>query len=176
MTPSDTDEASSDKSTKDEGGRGKFGDGRTTPLYEFQASRLKGGRIFTPNVIRVWPDRIEEYEHHALRKKETRTISYQQVSEVSLSRGMVWSDISIESTGGKSLALSGVPKSDAEQVKRLLDDAVAAAKGGTSGSAVATVAASTPDLADQLRKLADLRDQGILTDEEFTVQKAKLLA
>jgi hypothetical protein len=31
------------------------------------------------------------------------------------------------------------------------------------------------DLADQLRKLADLRDAGILTDEEFTAQKAKLL-
>jgi hypothetical protein len=32
-----------------------------------------------------------------------------------------------------------------------------------------------PDLADQLRKLADLRDAGILTDEEFAAQKAKLL-
>jgi hypothetical protein len=33
-----------------------------------------------------------------------------------------------------------------------------------------------PDLADRLRKLADLRDAGILTDEEFAAQKAKLLA
>jgi hypothetical protein len=32
-----------------------------------------------------------------------------------------------------------------------------------------------PDLADQLRKLADLRDAGILTEEEFAAQKAKLL-
>ena len=31
------------------------------------------------------------------------------------------------------------------------------------------------DLADQLRKLADLRDAGVLTDEEFSSQKAKLL-
>ena len=31
------------------------------------------------------------------------------------------------------------------------------------------------DVADQLRKLAELRDQGILTDEEFAAQKAKLL-
>lgn len=31
------------------------------------------------------------------------------------------------------------------------------------------------DIADQLRKLADLRDQGILSDEEFTLQKQKLL-
>ena len=38
-----------------------------------------------------------------------------------------------------------------------------------------TTPAQAPDVADQLRKLADLRDQGILTDDEFAAQKAKLL-
>jgi len=33
-----------------------------------------------------------------------------------------------------------------------------------------------PDVADQLTKLADLRDRGVLTDDEFAAQKAKLLA
>ncbi len=57
---------------QDGGGRGKFGDGKSEPLYEFQASRLKGHRLFSPNVIRVWPDRVEEYEHppSARRKHE----------------------------------------------------------------------------------------------------------
>jgi hypothetical protein len=42
--------------------------------------------------------------------------------------------------------------------------------------AAAAAASSSPvDVADQLRKLADLRDQGILTEEEFAVQKQKLL-
>jgi hypothetical protein len=150
----------------DHGGRGRFGDGRTAPLYESRASRLKGGRPFTPNVIRVWLDRIEEYEYHALRRKETRAMSYQQVSEVTLSRGLVWSDIAVESTGGRTVRIDGVPKDDAERVKKLIDDAVLAARGG--GHAV-------PDLADQLTKLAALRDQGILTEAEFARQKAKLL-
>lgn len=35
--------------------------------------------------------------------------------------------------------------------------------------------AAPVDLADQLKKLAELRDQGILTEEEFAAQKAKLL-
>jgi hypothetical protein len=35
---------------------------------------------------------------------------------------------------------------------------------------------STIDVADQLRKLAQLRDDGLLTAEEFAQQKAKLLA
>ncbi len=39
-------------------------------------------------------------------------------------------------------------------------------------------AAPTPpvDTIDQLTKLGDLRDRGILTDEEFAAQKAKILA
>ena len=36
-------------------------------------------------------------------------------------------------------------------------------------------AASTDDLVTQLKELAALRDQGILTDAEFAAQKAKLL-
>jgi hypothetical protein len=36
-------------------------------------------------------------------------------------------------------------------------------------------AAPAVDVADQLRKLAELRDQGVLTDDEFAAQKAKLL-
>lgn len=31
------------------------------------------------------------------------------------------------------------------------------------------------DVADQLRKLAELRDEGVLTDDEFDAQKARLL-
>lgn len=36
-------------------------------------------------------------------------------------------------------------------------------------------AAGQVDVIDQLKRFADLRDQGILTEEEFAAQKAKLL-
>jgi hypothetical protein len=37
-------------------------------------------------------------------------------------------------------------------------------------------AAGGPDPADQLAKLADLRDRGVVTDAEFEAEKAKILA
>jgi hypothetical protein len=40
---------------------------------------------------------------------------------------------------------------------------------------VATAVAPAPDFADELTKLADLRDRGALSDAEFEAQKAKLL-
>lgn len=37
-------------------------------------------------------------------------------------------------------------------------------------------ATSKPSIADELQKLADLKKQGLLTEEEFSQQKSKLLA
>jgi hypothetical protein len=42
--------------------------------------------------------------------------------------------------------------------------------------APAPAPAPAPDMVAQLKSLAELRDQGILTDEEFAAQKAKILA
>ena len=41
---------------------------------------------------------------------------------------------------------------------------------------VAPVTAAAPDMVTQLKELAGLKDQGILTEEEFAAQKAKILA
>jgi hypothetical protein len=37
-------------------------------------------------------------------------------------------------------------------------------------------AAPAPDPIEQLQQLADLHDRGVLTDEEFAVQKSKILS
>jgi hypothetical protein len=41
---------------------------------------------------------------------------------------------------------------------------------------VQEAAPSSDDLINKLKELANLKDQGILTDEEFNAQKAKILA
>ena len=157
-------------------GEGQFGDGVIKPLYEFKASRFKGGRMFTPNVIRVWPDRIEEYEHHTLLKKGTQTISFHQVAQVKLGKGLRWADVTVESTGGHVITLKGLPKADGEQVKGLIDSAVNETRRadavGTVPTAPATAQAS---VADELLKLAQLRDAGVLSPEEFEEQKARAM-
>ncbi len=43
------------------------------------------------------------------------------------------------------------------------------------GHSPQSAAGAGPDLADQLTKLAALRDSGVLTPEEFATQKARLL-
>lgn len=52
----------------------------------------------------------------------------------------------------------------------------AAAVAEAQRSYIQEAAGSTTSSADELAKLADLRDQGVLSNEEFEAQKAKLLA
>jgi Short C-terminal domain len=42
-------------------------------------------------------------------------------------------------------------------------------------AAAATPPSSNADVIEQLKRFAELREQGILTEDEFTAQKAKLL-
>ncbi|MGW6376228.1 SHOCT domain-containing protein [Rhodococcus sp. NPDC055112] len=48
--------------------------------------------------------------------------------------------------------------------------------GGASATVAAAASSAAPDLADQIRKLAELRDLGVLSEEEFAAKKAELLA
>ncbi|PPH99745.1 hypothetical protein C5C95_06270 [Rathayibacter sp. AY1B7] len=58
---------------------------------------------------------------------------------------------------------------EAKQFAEAVNEAIHAAHQGTAAPAA-------PDLADQLQKLAGLRDAGVLTEDEFAAKKAELLA
>jgi hypothetical protein len=49
-------------------------------------------------------------------------------------------------------------------------------RAGGIKATVSTVDSSAPDIPGQIKKLAELRDQGVLSDSEFDAKKAELLA
>lgn len=53
---------------------------------------------------------------------------------------------------------------------------VAARQGGHGAPAEPVPSGLAPDALDQLKKLAELHAAGVLTDEEFATQKARLLS
>lgn len=60
---------------------------------------------------------------------------------------------------------------DAEQDQRISD----LEQQQAAAPASAAPQAAAPSMADQLNQLADLHNQGVLSDEEFAAAKAKLL-
>jgi Short C-terminal domain len=51
-----------------------------------------------------------------------------------------------------------------------------AAQAPPEAAPIPPAAAAGPSMIDQLKELGELKDQGILTEDEFAAQKAKLLA
>ena len=69
---------------------------------------------------------------------------------------------------------SHIRKGDMDGYVKAVCEGIAAAKAPQIVAAVP--AAATADMPEQTRKLGDLRDQGLITDDEFEAMKQGLLA
>jgi hypothetical protein len=131
---------------------------------------LKGSKMRTnewrPNRVLVFEDRIEERDPGFL-KTRSQTVRYEQVAQVAMKTGVAFSEITIETTGGGTIRARGLSKGDAQKAKELIDERVARARTGPAPAA--------SSVADELAKLATLREQGVLSTEEFEAQKGRLL-
>lgn len=82
---------------------------------------------------------------------------------------------------GNKAEIGNVPKKDGKDFADLVRERIASAPGSAvpSTHAVHAPAAHAPagsgSLADELKKLAELRDAGVLTEDEFAAQKVRLL-
>lgn len=99
----------------------------------------------------------------------------EKVSSVQNKSGLMGGSLTIYASGNTA-EISSIQAADAKRIA----DAIRAAINLRSQAAQAPVGSPIPaqpqiDVADQIAKLAALRDQGILTEDEFSSQKSKLL-
>lgn len=94
---------------------------------------------------------------------------YDHISSIEMSKSMMGHQVTFFASGNK-VHMKWI---DAKQdVSGFISTVRTRMKGGDGAGAPAT---AEPDVADQIRKLAQLRDDGILTEEEFQAKKAQLL-
>jgi len=74
----------------------------------------------------------------------------------------------------KTAVVAGTAQSVAGRVA-MRQQATAAKKAAAAHTPKATPGMLTDQVVDQLKKLAELRDAGVLTEKEFAAKKAKLL-
>lgn len=107
-------------------------------------------------------------------KKILEDFSLSKITSVQWVSGLAFGQIVIYSAGTKSL-FANVSKNDGKAITSRLRELI-----GSSGKiepSQKTKIDSNPGngVADELKKLAELRDSGILTDDEFAAEKARLL-
>ena len=71
--------------------------------HVFTASRLTSGNSLFPVRIEISPERLTRVKPHLIGSDE-ESIAISKVASVNIHTGLIWSDIRIDSTGGRSLS------------------------------------------------------------------------
>ena len=103
---------------------------------------------------------------------DAQDYAYGLLTGVDHKKGLTAGHISIRAAGD-SADVQQVVKDDVERISQLIRDRMALSHQPTSQAPSAPPTSGS--VADELAKLAQLRDSGVLSEEEFSSQKAKLL-
>ena len=136
------------------------------------------------SIVTLYPDRIERTKPTSRMSltgmlaggpEDVEVIPMKSVSSVQARRGAWYHDVTVFASG--NTIVFSVDAADAEKLRSLIMDQVL----GGSGHAAPPAAPAAPAppsgdaLIEQIKKLGELRDAGILTPEEFESKKAELL-
>jgi hypothetical protein len=162
--------------------RVKFGAGReikrlTRHLWEGETvEQMTTGMYGKGNGLVVVTDRRLLFVHEGVMSQTSEDFPMDKVSSVQWQAGMMTGEIVIFASGNKS-EIKMVNKDDGKEIVDRIRHRISAPSHAASSDA-APAAASNPPPADpmeQIKKLGELRDAGLLTQEEFDSKKADLL-
>lgn len=98
-------------------------------------------------------------------------LPYENIAQVNISRGVFTADIEIINKGGSgNLVVKALNKNEAEKGRELIEQ-----KRSEAQSLEKLQYRSGNSSADEIKKLADLKDLKIITEEEFNAKKKSIL-
>lgn len=143
----------------------------------FQGTSHDSGKNAT---VTLYTDRIERVKAKSMgslsrASQDVEMTPMRSVSSVQAKKdGMAYTKVTVYASGNNiEFRFS---HAEAARFRDLISQAILRGPEPVQAAAPAPAAAPQVDVVEQLTKLAALRDQGILSDEEFAAQKAKLLS
>ena len=108
-----------------------------------------------------------------LGKLRVEDFPYDKISSIQYQAGLIYGNITIFSSGNKAK----IEQLDKKQTRNFADYVRARISGGKEHASAPTPPAevSSDDVISKLEKLANLKERGILSEEEFLEQKKKIL-
>ena len=138
-------------------------------------SRLKpGGSKMSPDTIFVTDRRVIIRNPSALGMRESvESITYDKITALELEKGMMSSTIKLRASGYQG-DIDAIAKDKAEKVAQYVRDAMDKSKKAQMAPQPAQ-GAQQLSVADELAKIAKLKEQAILSEAEFLQMKQELL-
>ena len=98
--------------------------------------------------------------------------SYNKISSIQCNKGVLMGSLIIYSAGNKAV-IDSLTKPEAQYLADYIRARIS--QGDTQPQPQQVQQDNSQDVVSQLERLAKLKEQGVLTDEEFAQQKAKIL-
>ena len=146
-------------------------------LYAVQQAGI-GGKVRGLESIVVTERRVIKMKPKTLGlRADIRDYLYKDMANVKLNKGLLRSGIRIQMRFmSEDVRIENIPKDGANKVFKAIQNGIAGRiGGGSTHSPDENISKSQLDVADQIKKLAELKDAGILTKEEFQAKKEELL-
>ena len=145
-----------------------------------------GGAITTPNTVFATDRRLIIRNPTMLgARQNVEYFDYDKITNIKLEKGIFSSTLVLSYPGMDKLAglltwgreddgeINGIPKDKAENILQIVRNAIVEAKKESQKPVQVVQQTST---ADELAKLAKLKEQGILSDKEFDKMKKDLIS
>lgn len=154
-----------------------------------QSRGRPGGSVFTPNVVFATDKRLLLLDPSALGLRQSiEDIPYEVITSARLQKGVFSSSIIIRAPGFSTMSqkrlnlmsfaqgsdegeIEAISKEKAEQILEIIKKGIEKSK-----LAKTTVAAPQSSIADELKKLAALKAEGVISEAEFQNLKADLMS
>jgi hypothetical protein len=156
--------------------RVKLGGGREIKrlldhLWEGETvERMTTGAYGNGTGLIVLTDRRLLFVQDGVMSKKSEDFPIDKVSSVQWSSGLILGAITIFASGNKT-EIKNVNKDDGKEIV----DAVRARLSTSTAKPSAAASALQPDIIRQIKQLGELREAGVLSQEEFEAKKAELL-
>jgi hypothetical protein len=153
-----------------------------------------GSALATPNIVFATDKRVIIRNPTMLGMRENiEDIPYDKMTSVKLEKGIFSSTVLIRAPGlsemsrvskssgliawgrGEDGQIDALSKDKGEQLFSIIREGIDGVKKGAAGQSATTIVNQQISIADELTKLAILKQQGIISDIEFTQMKQDLL-
>lgn len=144
----------------------------STLLLHLVGSMTFNRTIFPPHLY-IYNDLLI-YKKRSLFKKKETTISYNQLAQVNLVRGILFAQIDVITTGTDDIVVRYVSKDKATKAKHLIDQKLYHSH-AKHQIAEQTVAGDIKDYEKALNRLKELVSRGEISEREFEKRKDRFL-
>jgi hypothetical protein len=151
--------------------RHRLDNGEQVQFIARQSKHRPGGSFTTPDTIFVTNKRIVVRDPSLLGVRENVvSVSYDKITSIELERGVFSSKIIIRAPGFAD-EMEAISKKAAEQIVQYVKNSMDKTKIESQKESLEV----KESIADELLKLANLKEKGVLSDEEFLKMKKDLL-